>query len=72
MRKLRGVSCALDAVKMHELVQQCLIKLKTISSIKSKVTKLSNEVTTDLDDLKIELESVLEQIDDGIEQAEAS
>lgn len=72
LRKLRGVSPQLDTMKMRELVQQCFGKLKTIADIKRKVTRLSNEVNSDLDALRTDLELVLEKLDEGIQQAGVS
>lgn len=70
--KLRGISPQMDITQMRVLVNQCVEKLRTIITIKGKVTKLSNEVNEDLDTLREELESILQQLDEGIQQAGAS
>jgi len=69
LTKLRGISPRMDIIKMRVLVNQCLEKLRTIATIKGKVTKLSREINGDLDTFGQELESLLRQLDEGIKQA---
>lgn len=72
LRKLHGPLVLMNIPELVALVKQCLEKLRTIASIKAKVTKLSNEVIGDLDTLRAELESLLQQLDNGIQQAATS
>lgn len=71
LRKLRGPSPEIDVAKLHMLTTQCLEKLKSISSIKGKVTRWSNDVNADLDSFYTELVDLLEELDAVTTQAVA-
>lgn len=71
LRKLRGPSPEIDVAKLHMLTTQCLEKLKSISSIKGKVTRWSNDVNADLDSFYTELADLLGELDAVTIQAAA-
>jgi hypothetical protein len=63
LRKLRGAVPQIDISRLHSLVTQCLEKLKAISSIKAKVTRWSNDVNQDLDNLYTDLDGLFHELD---------
>lgn len=65
LRKLRGISPQMDIPQMRTLIGQCIEKLKAINAIKAKITRLSNEVSQDLDNLRGELAQLLADLDAG-------
>jgi hypothetical protein len=66
LKKLGGTKPLIDKAQMQTLINQCKDKLKAITSIKSKITKLANDVTGDLDDLSTDLAILFNKLDETI------
>jgi len=67
LKKLGGPQPQIDKVQMQTLITQCKDKLKAITSIKSKISRMANDVNNDLDDLNTELTILFSKLDQVIQ-----